>query len=124
LRLSGVVGISMGGYWALRAAGRVLGIARGGAGTAHRSRGCLATRFRLACRLPAVMRGPVRTMLRRRRLMRWSVLTRARLVPTLRQIVDHTLYLVDGDDPIEVVDWFLGMNADHLGSAQGRRARR
>ena len=56
--------------------------------------------------------------------MRWSVRTRARLVPTLRQIVDHTLYLVDGDDPIEVVDWFLGMNADHLGSAQGRRARR
>jgi hypothetical protein len=32
--------------------------------------------------------------------------------------VDHTLYLVDGHDPIEVVDWFLGMNADHLGSAQ------
>jgi hypothetical protein len=28
-----------------------------------------------------------------------------------------TTYLVDGDDPIEVVDWFLGMNADHLGSA-------
>jgi dienelactone hydrolase len=32
--------------------------------------------------------------------------------------VDHTLYLVDSHDPIEVVDWFLGMNADHLGSAQ------
>ena len=68
--------------------------------------------------LPAVMRSPVRTMLRRRRLMRWSVRTRARLIPTLGQIVDHTLYLVDSHDPIEVVDWFLGMNADHLGSAQ------
>jgi hypothetical protein len=75
-----------------------------GAGTAHRSRGRLAARFRLA---PPVTRGPVRTMLRRRRLMRWSVRTRARLIPTLRQVVDHTLYLVDGDDPIEVVDCSL-----------------
>ena len=34
------------------------------------------------------MRGPVRTMLRRRRPMRWSVRARARLIPTLRQIVE------------------------------------
>jgi hypothetical protein len=48
--------------------------------------------------------------------MRWSVRTRARLVPTLRQVVDQTLYIVGSDDPIAVVDWFAGMNAKHLGS--------
>jgi pimeloyl-ACP methyl ester carboxylesterase len=109
LQSAGLVGISMGGYWALRAAGREPRIDRVVAWPPV---------FDWLYRLPAVMRGPVRTMLRRRRLMRWSVRARARLVPTLRQIVDHTLYLVDGDDPIEVVDWFRGMNADHLGSAQ------
>ena len=98
--------------------GRVLGIAR--CGTEPRIDRVVAWPpvFDWLYWLPAVMRGPVRTMLRRRRLMRWSVRTRARLIPTLRQIVDHTLYLVDGDDPVEVVDWFLGMNAYHLGSAQ------
>jgi hypothetical protein len=93
----------MGGYWAVRAAGRERRINRVVAWPPV---------FDWLYRLPMVTRGPVRTMLRRRRLMRWCVRTRARLIPTLRQIVDHTLYLVDGHDPIEVVDWFLGMNAD------------
>jgi hypothetical protein len=26
------------------------------------------------------------------------------------------MYLVDTDDPMDAVDWFLGMNAKHLGS--------
>lgn len=55
-------------------------------------------------------------MLRREHFMRWSVRVCARLVPTLRQVVDQALYLVDSDDPIDVVNWFLGMNAEHLGS--------
>jgi hypothetical protein len=41
---------------------------------------------------------------------------RTRLVPTLRQVVDQALYLVDGREPMDAVDWFLGMNAEHLGS--------
>jgi pimeloyl-ACP methyl ester carboxylesterase len=48
--------------------------------------------------------------------MRWSVRTRAHLIPTLRLVVNQTMYLLDSDDPADVVDWFLGMNADHLGS--------
>jgi pimeloyl-ACP methyl ester carboxylesterase len=109
LRLLGWSAISMGGYWALRAAGREPHIDRVVAWPPV---------FDWLHRLPMVMRGPVRRMLRRRRLMRLSVRTRARLIATLRQIVDHALYLVDTHFPIEVVDWFLGMNADHLGSAQ------
>jgi pimeloyl-ACP methyl ester carboxylesterase len=100
LQSAGLVGISMGGYWALRAAGREPRIDRVVAWPPV---------FDWLYRLPAVMRGPVRTMLHRRRLMRWSVRTRARLIPTLRQIVDHTLYLVDGDDPNRgrrLVPWY------------------
>ena len=48
--------------------------------------------------------------------MTWSVKVRTRLVPTLRHVVDQALYLVDGDEPMDAADWFLGMNADHLGS--------
>ena len=48
--------------------------------------------------------------------MRWSVETRARLVPTLRLVVDQTLYNLGSDDPYDVVEWFLEMNPTHLGS--------
>ena len=37
-------------------------------------------------------------------------------MPSLRLVVDQTLYILDSDDPVSVVDWFLGMNAGRLGS--------
>jgi pimeloyl-ACP methyl ester carboxylesterase len=107
IQSAGLVGISMGGYWALRAAGREPRIDRVISWPPV---------YDWLQRLPTVARGPVRAMLRRRRFMRWSVRTRARLVPSLRLVVDQACYLLDSDDPVDVVDWFLGMNADHLGS--------
>lgn len=102
-----LVGMSMGGYWALRAASR-------------------EPRIRAVVSWPPVfdwlllVRGPARpltrAMLRRRHFMRWSVRTRARLVPTLRLVVDQALYIQDSEDPADVVDWFLAMNPTHLGS--------
>ncbi len=102
-----IVGMSMGGYWALRAAGREPRIDR-------------------VVSWPPVydwlhqLRGPVRAvarrMLRLRKFMNWSIRVRARLFPVLRHAVNQTLYLVDGDEPMQVADWFLGMNAEHLGS--------
>ena len=109
LESAGLVGISMGGYWALRAAGREPRIDRVVSWPPV---------YDWLHRIPPVVRGPARVMLRRRGFMRWSVRVRTRLVPTLRQVVDQALYLVDGDDPIEAVDWFLGMNATHLGSGR------
>lgn len=97
----------MGGYWALRAAGREPRIDRVVSWPPV---------YDWLHRLPAPMRGPVRAMLGFRRFMRWSVRTRTRLSPTLRAVVEQTLYLLDSDDPIHVVDWFMGMNAEHLGS--------
>jgi len=102
-----MVGISMGGYWAVRAASRERRIDKVVAWPPV---------YDWLRRVPAPLRGATRMMLRRRRFMRWSVRTRARLAPALRHVVDHALYLVDSEDPVSVVDWFLGMNADHLGS--------
>lgn len=107
LERAALVGISMGGYWALRAAGREPRIDRVVSWPPV---------YDWLHRLPAVMRGPTRTMLGHRRFMRWSVRTRARLVPTLRAVVEQTLYLLDSEDPVDVVDWFMGMNAEHVGS--------
>jgi pimeloyl-ACP methyl ester carboxylesterase len=102
-----LVGISMGGYWALRAAGRESRIDRVVSWPPV---------YDWLYRVPPGIRGAVRLMLRRRRFMRWNVRIRTRLVPTLRLVVDQALYIADSDDPIAAVDWFLGMNADHLGS--------
>lgn len=104
---AGLVGISMGGYWALRAAGREPRIDRVVSWPPV---------YDWLYRVPTLVRGTTRAMLRRRGFMRWSVRVRTRLVPTLRQVVDQALYLVDSDDPMAAVDWFLGMNAIHLAS--------
>lgn len=102
-----LVGISMGGYWAVRAASRERRIDKVVSWPPV---------YDWLQRVPAPLRGATRMMLRHRRFMRWSVRTRARLVPTLGYIVDHVLYLIDSEDPVSVVDWFLGMNANHVGS--------
>jgi pimeloyl-ACP methyl ester carboxylesterase len=104
---AGLVGISMGGYWALRAAGREPRIDRVVSWPPV---------YDWLHRVPAVLRGATRAMLRRRGFMRWNVRVRTRLIPMLRQVVDQALYLVDSDDPMDAVDWFLGMNATHLES--------
>lgn len=104
-----LVGISMGGYWALRAAGREPRI---------HSVVAWPPVYDWLQRVPPVLRRPVRTMLRHRRFMRWSVRTRALLLPTLRVVVDQVLYMLDSDDPADVVDWFMGMNAEHLDSGR------
>jgi pimeloyl-ACP methyl ester carboxylesterase len=104
---AGIVGISMGGYWALRAAGRERRIDRVVSWPPV---------YDWLYRLSAPVRAAARRMLRLRRFMNWSIRVRARLFPMLRHVVDHTLYLADGDEPMEVADWFLGMNTGHLGS--------
>lgn len=107
-----LVGMSMGGYWALRAAGREPRIERVVSWPPV---------YDWLHRVPAPVRGATRVMLRRRRFMRWSVRVRTRLVPTLRQVIDQAQYLVGSDDPMDAVDWFLGMNATHLGSDRVRQ---
>ncbi|MFC4905020.1 alpha/beta hydrolase family protein [Kocuria oceani] len=107
-----LVGISMGGYWALRAAGREPRIAQVVAWPPV---------YDWLHRAHPVLRAPVRSMVQHRGFMGWSVRTRARLSPTLRVVVDQVLYLLDSDDPADVPAWFLGMNAAHAGSERVRQ---
>ena len=107
-----LVGISMGGYWALRAA-------------AHEERIDKVVSwppvYDWLLQVPAALRPATRWMLDRHRFMRWSVRTRARLVPTLATVVDQALYNMDATDPAAIVDWFLAMNPRHLGSERIRQ---
>jgi pimeloyl-ACP methyl ester carboxylesterase len=107
LERAALVGISMGGYWALRAAGREPRIDRVVSWPPV---------YDWLHQLPVPIRAAARRMLRMRRFMSWSIRLRARLFPVLRHVVDHTLYIAGGKEPMDVADWFLGMNAGHLGS--------
>jgi pimeloyl-ACP methyl ester carboxylesterase len=109
---AGLVGVSMGGYWALRAAGREPRIDRVVSWPPV---------YDWMLRVPRTVRRPAQMMLRRQRFMRWSVKTRARLIPTLGLVVDQALYNLDSADPYDVVTWFLGMNARHLASERVRQ---
>jgi pimeloyl-ACP methyl ester carboxylesterase len=97
----------MGGYWALRAAGREPRIDRVV---------CWPPVYDWLHQLPGPVRAAARRMLRLRRFMDLSIRARTRIFPMLRHVVDHALYLVDGREPMDAADWFLGMNAEHLGS--------
>ena len=107
VRSAALVGISMGGYWALRAAAFEPRIDRVVSWPPV---------YDWLLRAPAPLRSAARAMLKRRRFMNWSIRVRTRLVPTLKVIIDQAVYLVDGTEPMDAVDWFLGMKPDHLHS--------
>ncbi len=102
-----LVGMSMGGYWAIRAAAyepRVSSVVS------------WPPVYDWLERVPWSVRPIISPMLRWRRYMNWNVRLRMRLSPVLRQIVAQATYIVDGTEPMDAVSWFLGMNADHLSS--------
>jgi pimeloyl-ACP methyl ester carboxylesterase len=102
------IGLSMGGYWAVRAAAFEPRVERVVAWPPVYD--WLAT-------MPGFMRTLVRWMCRRRAFMRLSIRARMRLVPILRHVVAQTLYIQgDSTDVAQVPDWFLAMNAEHLQS--------
>ncbi|MFC7620259.1 alpha/beta hydrolase family protein [Microlunatus sp. GCM10028923] len=107
LASAGIVGLSMGGYWALRAAAKEPRISRAVAWPPV---------YDWLQQVPGPVRPALRVMLARRGFMRQSVRLRARLFPALGFVVGQALYNLDRDDPMDAVDWFLGMNAEHLGS--------
>jgi pimeloyl-ACP methyl ester carboxylesterase len=103
-----LIGLSMGGYWALRAAAFEPRVERVVAWPPVYD--WLAT-------MPEFMRSLVRWMCRRRAFMRVSIRVRMRLAPILRHVVAQTLYIQGAsNDVADVPDWFLAMNAEHLQS--------
>lgn len=102
-----VIGLSMGGYWAIRAA-------------AHESRISRAVSWSPVYdwleRVPAPVRPPLRSMLRARRYMNWNIRLRTRFSPTLAHIVSQAVYNAGGSEPFDAVRWLLSMNAEHVSS--------
>jgi len=102
-----VVGMSMGGYWALRAAAYEPRISRVVAWSPV---------YDWLVQVPRLAHPIIRWMVRRRSFMRWSIGLRMRLAPILRHVAAQTLYVLGSEDLADIPDWFLGMNAEHLGS--------
>lgn len=112
LARAALIGLSMGGYWALRAAAFEPRIDRVVAWPPVYD--WLAPFPRFVGRL-------VHFMCRRRAFMRMSIGLRMRLAPILRHVVVQTLYIQgESDDLADVPGWFLAMNAEHLNSARVR----
>ena len=106
----GLVGISMGGYWALRAAAFEPRIERVVAWPPV---------YDWLYQLPRPVRPLVRAMVRWRRFMNVSIRIKMWLAPIMRHTIAQALYvqgldLERGDPPVAAVDWLLGMNARHI----------
>ncbi len=106
-----IVGISMGGYWAIRAA-------------AHEPRVAAVVAwppvFDWLAALPRPVAGFVRRMGTWRRFMNVTVALRMRLIPVLRHVVGQANWLSRTHEPVDAVAWLLGMNAKHVGSEEVR----
>jgi pimeloyl-ACP methyl ester carboxylesterase len=105
LERAALLGLSMGGYWVVRAA-------------AFEPR---ITRLMVAppvydwMRMTnAVMRWIVRQMVKWRWFLNLTVRTKMAVVPVIRHAIHHTLFIAGGAEPIDAVRWIMAMNAEHL----------
>jgi pimeloyl-ACP methyl ester carboxylesterase len=101
-----LLGVSMGGYWAIRAA-------------------AFDQRIQRVIAFPPVYdwmelaggfsRGLVHFLMHFRGVMNWMVKMKT-MNGTLRHTVAQALFITQKDQPIDAVDWMLGMNHEHLHS--------
>lgn len=102
-----LVGMSMGGYWALRAA-------------AHEDRIDRVVSWPPVYdwleKIPGFLAPMVHAMSRRRGFMNWSIGLRMKMFPILEHTVHHAVYISGGSELVDCVDWLLGMNREHLSS--------
>jgi pimeloyl-ACP methyl ester carboxylesterase len=106
-----LVGMSMGGYWAIRAAAfepRIVAVVS------------WSPVFDWLARLPRPMAAIVRRMVTWRAFMNGTIRARMRLFPILRHVVTQATWMTRTDEPIDAVDWLLGMHASHVASERVR----
>jgi pimeloyl-ACP methyl ester carboxylesterase len=104
-----LIGMSMGGYWAVRAASREPRVAAVVAWPPV---------YDWLGALPRPVAAFVRRMATWRRFMNVTVRARARLIPVLRHVVAQANWIACTHEPVDAVTWMLGMNAAHVGSAR------
>ena len=102
-----LVGMSMGGYWALRAAAYEERIARVVSWPPV---------YDWLEKIPSFLEPVVHGMAARRGFMNWSIRLRMKMFPILEHSVRHAVYISGGSEPVDCVGWFLGMNREHISS--------
>ena len=102
-----LVGISMGGYWAIRAAA-----------CEPRIRQVVAWPpvYDWLEQIPPFAAGFVRWMVKAEGFMDWSIRMRMRLFPILDHAVRQAMYMVQKDKPMDAVRWLMAMNREHISS--------
>ena len=102
-----LVGMSMGGYWALRAAAYEERITRVVSWPPV---------YDWLEKIPSFLEPVVHGMAKRRGFMNWSIRLRMKMFPILEHSVRHAVYISGGSEPVDCVGWFLGMNREHISS--------
>jgi pimeloyl-ACP methyl ester carboxylesterase len=104
-----LIGISMGGYWAIRAAAfdkRIKQVVS------------WSPVYDWMEQIPGFAQSLARQMFKFEGFMNASVRLRMRLVPILDHAVRQAMYMVQSDRPMDAVHWLLGMNRHHINSSK------
>lgn len=104
-----LIGISMGGYWAIRAAAyedRIKQVVS------------WSPVYDWLEQVPGFVQTLVKQMVKWERFMNATIRLRMRLFPILDHTVNQAMYMVKKKQPIEAVRWLLGMNRHHISSAK------
>lgn len=112
LSRAALVGISMGGYWALRAAAfepRITHVVS------------WSPVYDWMAQIPPLAQRFMHWLMGYRSFMNTTIRWRTRLIPVLAHAVRQANYMVDGHEPMDAVDWLLGMNRHHLHSERVRQ---
>ncbi len=104
-----LVGLSMGGYWAIRAAAHEPRITRVVAWPPV---------YDWLARFPRPLPGLIRALVRWTGFMNLSIRLRMKAFPILQHVVAQACWLSGNPAPVAAARWLLGMNAEHLDSAK------
>jgi pimeloyl-ACP methyl ester carboxylesterase len=104
-----LVGFSMGGYWAIRAAANEPRI---------KQVVSWPPVYDWLEQIPGWAQAVVRQMIRAEGFMNWTIRLRMRLFPILDHAVRQAMYMVQKDQPMDAVRWLMGMNREHISSGK------
>lgn len=102
-----LIGISMGGYWDIRAAAyedRIKQVV------------AWSPVYDWLEQVPGFVQALVRQLVKFEGFMNATIRLRMRLFPILDHAVNQAMYMVKKDQPMDAVRWLLGMNKQHISS--------
>ncbi len=102
-----LIGISMGGYWGIRAAAYE-----------NRIKQVVAWSpvYDWLEQVPGFVQTVVKQLVKMERFMNATIRLRMRLFPILDHAINQAMFMVKKDQPMDAVRWLLGMNRHHISS--------